>query len=283
MSIKKERKKIDVLIEELVKKSENMDLNQIYNAKNDEDPYLLQYYQLIEYIKFRNDVNTYIKSWDLSEDSNVRSQIFTGNRPQLVQERHCLIDKRWIKKWRRHVGYEEIKNKFYQNRYKIIDNDDNYNWIVPIIEKNSKDNLLFPLDNNGIYENNEVIQGSDFELITKKCYQLFSIGSQKTMDITNYKLLPVHFLSEKYIVIFNYTSFWIVFKEKKIQSQFEIIVQFETISDQKKTLLDELIYKDINEWVNEIGFNLYKDTELKKEIHSCKIIIINKTLKYKQK
>ena len=284
MSIKKDRKKVDSLFEELLKKSENLDPNQIYNTKDDEEPFLLQYYQLIEYIKFRNDLNTYIKGWSLSEDSNNVTQIFTGNNQHLFQQKLCLIDKKWIQKWRKHVGYEEIKDKFHKYGYKLIDNNDNYKWIIPIIEKNYKDNLLHPLDNKGIYnENNEVIPDSDFELISNDSYKLFSIGSKKTMDITNCRLLHASFLNEKYIVIFNNTTFWIVFKEQKLQIQFEIIVQFGNVSEQRKILWEELVSKDINDWVNEIGFNLYSDLESKKIIHGCELIIINKTLKYKQK
>ena len=282
MSIKKKGKDLDSFVEEYLKKSENMEPNQVYNIKDENNPYELQYYQLIEYMKFRNELNTYISGWSLSEDSN-RTVVKTGKESKLVQDKYCLIDKKWIKKWRKHVGYEEIKQKFKISENRAIDDDENYNWIIPVIEKNSKDNLLIPLDNNEIYKEHEVIAESDFELINKQCYRLFSIGSQKTMDITNYKLLPVQFLKEKYIVIINYNIFWIVFKEKKTKTQFEIIVKFETISDKKRALMDDFTHKNINEWVNEIGFNLFSDLQGEKIIHDCKLVLINKTLKYKSK
>ena len=185
MYIKKERRDLNSFVEEYIKKSENIDSNQLYNSKDEKDPYSLQYYQLIEYIKFRNELNKYISGWDLSEDIN-RTLIKTGKENKLVQDKYCLIDKKWIKKWRAHVGYEEIKKKFKVSDNKTIDDDEHYNWIISIIEKKSKDNLLFPLNNNEIYKNNEVIPDSDFELINNNCYRLFTIGSQKTMDIYNY-------------------------------------------------------------------------------------------------
>ena len=103
------------------------------------------------------------------------------------------------------------------------------------------------------------------------------------MDITNYKLLPVQFLKEKYIVIINYNIFWIVFKERITKTQFELIVKFETISDKKRAVMDDFTHKNINEWFNEIGFNLFSDLRKEVIIHDCKLVLINKTLKYESK
>ena len=109
-------------------------------------------------------------------------------------------------------------------------------WILNIIEKNSKDFLLSPLDNSGIYKNNEVICDADFELITNDCYKLFILGAQKNMYNTNYRKLPVFFLIEKYIVFINTNIFWILFKEKKSQNPFEILLKFIDQNNEKKIL-----------------------------------------------
>ena len=283
MSYQTKRKDLDLFIKEYLEKSETMEPNQIYNIKDEKNPFKLQYYQLIEYIKFGNELNKYLSDWSLDEESNC-SLIKAGKETnKLIQNEHCLIDKKWIKKWRDHVGYEEIKQYFKISNNKIIDDEENFNWIISIIEKNSKNNLLFPLNNNNIYKKNEVIEDSDFELINKQWYRLFSIGSQKTMDRNNIKFFPVIFLKEKYIVYLNYNMFWIFFKEKKLKIQFEIIVKFEECSDKKKIILDELNDKNINEWVKEIKFDLFSDLQKEIIIHGCKLVIINKTLKYKLK
>ena len=47
MSIKKKGKDLDSFVEEYLKKSENMEPNQVYNIKDENNPYELQYYQLI--------------------------------------------------------------------------------------------------------------------------------------------------------------------------------------------------------------------------------------------
>ena len=75
--------------------------------------------------------------------------------------------------------------------------------------------------------------------------------------------------------------FWIVFKEYTLKTQFEIIVIFKEISDRKKDIMNDFTNK--NEWVKEIGFNLFSDLEKEIDLYGCKIIIVNKTLKFKQK
>jgi hypothetical protein len=206
------------------------------------------------------------------------------NETNLQQNKYCLIDKKWIRKWRKHVGYEEIKNYFKNlGENNVIDDINNYKWMVEIIDKNSKDNLLCPLDNSSVYENNEVIPDSDFELINQKCYELFTIGAKSSFDKNNYKLFPVCFLCEKYIILINEELFLIVFKEKTRQIQFELMLKFEKISDTKKNIMDDLSNKDINDWVNENGFDLSSDSEKQINLYDCIVTIINKSLKSKKK
>ena len=277
---------LENVFEEYKKKLENEENYQVYNIKDNEYPFLLQYHQLIEYLKYRNEINNYIKGWNLSPENDdlKRTMISTKKETNVQQNKYCLIDKKWIRKWRKHVGYEEIKNYFKNLGENIkIDDINNYKWIVEIIDKNSKDNLLCPLDNSSIYENNEVIPDSDFELINQKCYELFTIGAKRSFDKNNYKLLPVYFLNEKYIIILNDKLLLIVFKEKTKQIQFELLLIFEKISDTKKLILDDLLNKDINDWVNENGFDLSSDFEKTIKLYNCIITIINKSLKFKKK
>ena len=202
--------------EEYKKKLENEENVQIYNIKEGEYPFILQYHQLIEYLKFRNEINNYINSWNILENKERRQTLIKKkDKTNVRQNKYCLIDKEWIRKWRKHVGYEEIKKYFKNLREKnIIDDMNNYKWIVDIIEKNSKDNLLCPLDNSSVFKNNEVILDSDFELINEECYKLFTMGVKKTIDTSNYRFIPIIFLKGKYILLLNDNLFLIVFKEK---------------------------------------------------------------------
>ena len=61
------------------------------------------------------------------------------------------------------------------------------------------------------------------------------------------------------------------------------MVKFEIINDKKSLIIADLTNKDINDWVNEIGFDLSSDFEKKVTIYDCKINIINKSLKYSKK
>ena len=268
-----------------INKLENEENEYIYNTKDETAPFLLQYYQLIEYLNFRQDLNNYISGW-FKTYKNYNLTIIENKEEKkslLEQNRYCLIDKDWIKKWRKHTGYEEIKKKFQELQLPIESGEKNYKLVSEIIEKHSQDNLLFPLNNSKIYVNNEVVPDSDFELINKECYRLFTIGSKKTTDISNCRTFPVYFLKEKYLIIFNDNLFWIVFKEKTKQIQFEILIKFEKINQNKKSIIEDLTDKDINEWVNNIGFNLFSDEEKEINIYDCIIIVINKSLKYIKK
>ena len=268
-----------------INKLENEENEYIYNTKDETAPFLLQYYQLIEYLKFRQDLNYYISGWFQNGKNNNLTIIENKKEKKsfIEQNKYCLIDKDWIKKWRKHTGYEEIKKKFQELKLPIKSGEKNYQLVSEIIEKHSQDNLLFPLNNSKIYVNNEVVPDSDFELINKECYRLFTIGSKKTTDISNYRTFPVYFLKEKYLIIFNDNLISIVFKEKTKQIRFEILIKFEKINQNKKSIIEDLTDKDINEWVNTIGFNLFSDEEKEINIYDCIIIVINKSLKYIKK
>ena len=275
----------DKLSVENINNIQNIENKQIYNIKDEKMPFNLQYKQLIAYLQFRNEINKYISGWSLIENTENKTQISQDIKyNKITQDNYCLINKEWIRKWRKHVGYEEIKNYFEKiGNNNNIDEKKHYDNIIKIIEINSKDNLLYPLNNDGIYMNNEVIPDADFELINEKCYKLFTIGSQKTMDINNYKILPSYFLPERYIVLLNESYFWIVFKEKTNQIKFEIMVKFKEMNENTKNIITDFTHKDINDWVTEIGFNLLSEFEKEIEIYNCKILIINKTLKLKVK
>ena len=275
-------------LEDYINKLGENNQKQIYNIKDEETPFILQYRQLIEYLKFRNEFNKNLEVWNIP----LQNQNFTlidynfndiWNNSKYIQS-CCLIDKKWIEKWRKHVGYDEIKNKL-KNENIILEDNMYYDWIIKIIENNSKQNLLSPLDNNEIYKDNEIICDADFEPINNECYKLFSLGAKKTKDITNYSKIRVVFLKEKYIALINNSIFWIVFKEKTKQILSEILLKFTYIENSidKKDIISNITKKDINDWVNEIGFKLTSDIEKEFTLHNCKFLLINKTLQFIQR
>ena len=73
--------------------------NDLYNKKEVKHPFLLQFKQLKYYYNHRKKFKKLLQENNLNPSRNI------------VQNIYCLIDKDWLKKWKKHVGYKEIKNK----------------------------------------------------------------------------------------------------------------------------------------------------------------------------
>ena len=162
--------------EDIIKYINKLDENQIkqlYNLNHEGlKPHIIQFNQLIEYFNFK---------------SKIKSQLSNPNNKGEVLNEIYLIDKRWLKKWKKHVGYNVIK-KFYNDNIKKNElNENDYDCIEPIINNNSQ-NLLTPLDNFNIYDNKGAINiYSEFIIVNKKCFKLFSLGSEKS----NFQLIKI--------------------------------------------------------------------------------------------
>ena len=259
----------------------------IYNEKKGKNPFLLQFKQLKYYYnlgkKLKNNISLgYISQEDDKNEYNPSRNISINL--------YGLIDRKWLKKWKKHIGYKEIKNKIRENKIeRDLDNND-YKWISEIIDKNYKDNCLYPLENNTIYKDNEINPLADFKVIHKDSLKLFNIISKSSVINNNFRKYPLSFFKNKYIMILNNDRFFIVFKNSNSHIFNEIIIDFIEIRENnnksqnkeykvsnKKKIIDILFNKDINEWLNEINF---KFTEIEKELeyNNCKIKIYNKTL-----
>ena len=145
--------------------SEN-EISQIYNLPEDKlKQHKIQLKQLIEYFNFKLELNSGLSDPD--------------NKMKYIDEIY-LIDKTWLKKWKKHVGYKEIKkfyNKFKPN--KLSEND--FDWIEPNIINNKSKQFLNPLDNKNIYNNKKKFEleiYSEFAIVNKKCFNLFSFGNK---------------------------------------------------------------------------------------------------------
>jgi len=262
--------------------------NHIYNKKGEKHPFLLQFKQLKYYYNLRKKFKIIISENNPKKDEN------NLNPPRnVVQNLYCLIDRKWLIKWKKHVGYKEIINKIKEDKMeRDLDNND-YKWISEIIDKSYKENYLNPLDNNTIYKDNVINPMADFKVIHKDCLKLFNINSKNTIINNNFRKYPLRIFKNKYILILNNDMLYIVFKNINSQKIKEIVIDFiekgenniednksqskeKNISNKKK-IIDILFNKDINEWLNKIEF---KNFELEKELeyNQCKIKIYNKTL-----
>ena len=252
--------------------------NHIYNIKEGMPPFQLQFKQLKYYYNLRK------------KFKNILSQ---GLNPQnnVVENEYCLIDKMWLKKWKKHVGYKEIKNKIKETKNEKDLDDKDYKWIAGIIDKNYKENYLNPLDNNTIYKDNEINPLADFKVIHKDSLDLFIFHSESSDKNINERTYPISFFKDKYLIDLNKDMLLIAFKTNNSKKYNEIIGEFveikeknnegkyqnEEIEGNKNTIIGDCINKDINQLLKEINFN---SSEIEQEIklYNCKIKIYNKTL-----
>ena len=100
------------------------------------------------------------------------------NFPNFIQNEFYLIDRKWIKKWKKYTGYNDISHALNKSR-ELLDND--YCWVEPIMIKNMNENELPPLFNQNIYHGNQINPLADFVIIDKACYNLFIQRNQQNI------------------------------------------------------------------------------------------------------
>ena len=265
------REELTKYFDDYIKKCKSYNLDQIYNEVNKDEkyPFFLQFIQLKEYHNFKKDFIDNLNSGNLpnkkEKEGNQDNEIKIGDKENkcIIQNEYCLIDKNWIENWKKYVGYDEVIKNINNNKIKLSD----YHWIKSIIGKNSNNYTI--TEPNKTFIEEEINYGENFEIINKKCFKLFNLKS----DI---RYFPMRLQKEKNILIINDRSFYIIFKEKKSQKYFEILINFEEISEEKKQLLDIFYGDGFNDFINKIKFNLYQDTDICLNQYNCKIHILIK-------
>jgi len=254
--------------------------NHIYNEKKGKFPFLLQFKQLKYYYNQRKKIKKKLQENELNPSKNI-----------FVHNEYCFIDRKWFIKWKKHVGYKEIKNKIKKDKIeRDLDNKD-YKWISEIIDKNYKENFLNPLDNNIIYKDSEINPLADFKVVHLDSFNLFNKISQNSDVNNNFRKYPIRFFKDKFIVYIKNEMLLVKFKNIDFQKFNEIIVEFidikekntedkselEKIKGSKKKIIDILFNRDMNEWLKEIDYK-FNEIECKLELENCTIKIYNKTL-----
>ena len=249
----------DADIQHYINKLDENQVKQLYNLNNEElKPHIIQFKQLIEYFNFK------IKIKSLLSNPN--------NKGETLKEIY-LIDKRWLKKWKKHVGYDAIKGFFNKVIKKEELENTDYEWVERIINNNTH-NLLSPLDNFNIYDNKgELDIYSEFILVNQKCFKLFSLGGKKSnfQLINNYQI-TIFF--GKLLLKIDKIKYLLKFKEQN--KKFELIISFISGKGNINGFLNILANNDINVWIKNLGFDLYS-TESKK-VEQLNMNILNKTL-----
>ena len=256
--------------------------NQIYNMELDKKEYkfYLQYKQLIVYYNFRKRFKEAMKQGYY----NFEKSSYNEEKGKYIQNYFCLIDREWLENWKKHVGYKEIDNFCIRNKITYLDKN-HYNLIVPIIERNAKDNLLSLLNNQNIYneENDKVNPCSDFYIVSKDSYYYFTFGNNEKIfgaETVKTRVFPLKFIKGGVLLMFDYNTYQISFKNEN-NNYYEILLLFEEQNQGRKQNLDQLEKDGITKWIkNKIDLNSHKDIIL--STYGCKFKLINKTLNYIQ-
>ena len=188
-----------------------MNATTIYPSQNNlspNQPFWLEFMQLKEYYNFRRKFKLDMK------DETQQGKYNTDD--------YYLIDKIWIKKWKEYVNFK-IFHELNINRY-LEDNDYN-NFINVGFIHYKPENKLYPLDNSNIYlKNGDINSLASFEIINKKCHEIFSKSRQGMVYGINEKRVPLKFLSDKIILFINDNTYIICFREGPINE--EIIIKY---------------------------------------------------------
>ena len=248
-------------IQNYINKLDENQIKQLYNLNHEGlTPHIIQFNQLIEYFNFK---------------SKIKSKLSNPNNKGETFNEIYLIDKRWLKKWKKHVGYNVIKKFYITNINKNeLNKEDDHDLIEPII-KNNKQNLLTPLDNFNIYDNKgELNIYSDFIIVNKKCFELFSLGAEKSNFQSLIKNYQITIYFGKLLLKIDEKNYLLKFKEQ--QKKFELIINLINGKNDFDGFLNEIANSDINIWIKNLGFDLY--SEEAKKLERFNINILNKTL-----
>ena len=202
----------------------------------------------------------------------------TNNEP--LKEMY-LIDKEWLKKWKLHVGYKEVNTfrKDYKKKTLQLEEKD-YDWIEPVINNNQT--FLSPLYNEKIYGNNNNALDilSEFIIVNKECYSLFSLNFTKEPNKLNkVKNYEVRIFFGKLVLIINDSLYLLKFKSQEPNIKFELLIKFMNNNKDIDKFFQGFSNFNINEWLKKYGFDLYSREEMK----LGNLTIINKTLLSKKK
>ena len=183
-----------------------------------------------------------------------------------------LIDKEWIKKWKIYIGYKNIKTFYnlFKKKKKLLNMND-YDWIEPVINNNCQI-ILSPLNNKKIYDN---INYSEFIIVDKECYSLFSLNFIKEQNKFNsVKYYEVRIYFEKFILIISETVNLLKFKIKEFNCNYELLIIFDKKYNIREQFLEEIANCDMNYCIKENNFDLLS----KEQMEFNSFTIMNRTL-----
>ena len=226
-------------------------------------------------LETENNINDY---FNLSipkqkNETNVFSDKFSVNK--WISNKFCLIDKNWIKEWKKYIGYSEIVKSI-----KNIIKEEDYDKIKNIIKRNTNIKRLISLDMSDIYKNNNLDIFSNFDIFLVNYFEQYISEEVKNVKEIK-KCYSILISKEKYFIKLDNFTCQIVFLEKESKKYNELLILIENKDQNVINIIKELQKEDINNWLKEIDFKI--NNEFKKQITKFNtiFILINKTLQLK--
>ena len=252
-------------IQNYIDKLDENRFNLVYNIPTEQlIPHIIQFKQLIAYLNFK---------------IFLKEKLSNPNTKKGTLKEMYLIDKEWIKKWKIYIGYKNIKTFYnlYKTKNKVLNMND-YDWIEPVINNNCQ-NFLSPLNIKKIYDNRNVLN-SEFIIVDKECYSLFSLNFIKEQNKLNIvKNYEVKIYFGKLILIISESIYLLKFKVKDLNCNFELLIIFDRKYNIREKFLEEIANYDINDWIIEINFDLLS----KEQMELKGFTIMNRTLILKKR
>ena len=198
-------------------------------------------------------------------------------------EQYYLVDKKWLKNWKVHVGY----NSICQGRYNIQSynneiTDEDYDTILPLLKIFCNQNTIFPLVNNEIYVNGEINPISDFIFTDKNCIDSFA--SPNLLNENN-KSFSIMFFNGNFLIKFSPTQFLFSFKVKtkdkdgkEKETFWELILNLIENVDENNIINNFSNLTDILDWLNKFDFDINSTESEEVSLYEQKIKLFNKTL-----
>ena len=246
-----------------------MEATQFIDDDNNEiqliiDQFKLEFQQLKAYYNFR---------------LNFKKKLREGNYPN-DGIRYYLIDKKWVHKWKNHVGYNHISQNRIDNGMSNKElNDSDYKAILPFFIIFSNKYTIFPLDNKVIYNNGEINPLSDFIIVDQNCYNVFFTTGNNISNQIN-KNFSVLFFKEKLLLKFNSYNYFLMFKISRtnVNEIYWELLLFFTEKIDENIIINNFFELNIMQWLNENQFDLGSTNEKVVTLNKYKVKLINKTL-----
>jgi len=239
----------------------------IGNQQNND--FKLEFQQLIAYYNFR---------------LHFKEKLEKENSEKYDNQKYYLIDKKWLKTWKLHVGYNEIcQERSDKGKYLTELNNNDYNDILPYLKIFCNKNTIFPLVNKDIYNKGVINPISDFIVVDKNCYDIFIIPNYSSDKEKN--SFSILFFKENFLLKINPTQFLLSYKAvtkdkdgNEKGSYWELVLTILENCDETFIINHFTGLENILDWLKKMDFDLNSTEEKGVDIFGNNIKIVNKTL-----